>query len=202
MPDISDISSSLENLERELSKLRSASRLIHDAEVLISQNIDVTQKLSANLAEETKKTQDFIINNMTKTREISETLVKKVSKSSAMVMSEAKKAVDLAVKDSISVQQASMKLVEGVHDLINTINEYKIPFHFQQLDTDISKVDTKIDDLQIRVTSLEKSIMDRIESKVELVSGRIKKTVTIRYVVLFLILLVSVSLLILQLFGY
>jgi hypothetical protein len=202
MPDISDISSSLENLERELSKLRSASRLIHDAEVLISQNIDVTQKLSANLAEETKKTQDFIINNMTKTREISETLVKKVSKSSAMVMSEAKKAVDLAVKDSISVQQASMKLVEGVHDLINTINEYKIPFHFQQLDTDISKVDTKIDDLQIRVTSLEKSIMDRIESKVELVSGRIKKTVTIQYVVLFLILLVSVSLLILQLFGY
>jgi chromosome segregation ATPase len=159
MPDISDISSSLENLERELSKLRSASRLIHDAEVLISQNIDVTQKLSANLAEETKKTQDFIINNMTKTREISETLVK-------------------------------------------TINEYKIPFHFQQLDTDISKVDTKIDDLQIRVTSLEKSIMDRIESKVELVSGRIKKTVTIQYVVLFLILLVSVSLLILQLFGY
>jgi len=202
MPDISDISSSLENLERELSKLRSASRLIHDAEVLISQNIDVTQKLSANLAEETKKTQDFIINNMTKTREISESLVKKVSKSSAMVMSEAKKAVDLAVKDSISVQQASMKLVEGVHDLINTINEYKIPFHFQQLDTDISKVDTKIDDLQIRVTSLEKSIMDRIESKVELVSGRIKKTVTIQYVVLFLILLVSVSLLILQLFGY
>lgn len=202
MPDISDISSSLENLERELSKLRSASRLIHDAEVLISQNIDVTQKLSANLAEETKKTQDFIINNMTKTREISETLVKKVSKSSAMVMSEAKKAVDLAVKDSISVQQASMKLVEGVHDLINTINEYKIPFHFQQLDTDISKVDTKIDDLQIRVTSLEKSIMDRIESNVELVSGRIKKTVTIQYVVLILILLASVSLLILHILGY
>jgi len=202
MSDISDISNSLSTLERELEKLRSASSIISEAQESVTRSVRTTQDLSNELIVEVSKTKDFIIESIAKTRDLSTALVNNVSELSTMVVNESKSAVNVAVQDTISVHQASGELVDSVRDLIIEIHEFNIPLHFQQLESSFLAVNAKIEDLNNRLSSSEKNILNRIESDKETLSKRIKSSSTIHLTVLGLIFLITVCSLVLHLLGY
>ena len=202
MSDISDISNSLSTLERELEKLRSASSIISEAQESVTRSVRTTQDLSNELIVEVSKTKDFIIESIAKTRDLSTALVRNVSELSTMVVNESKNSVNLAVQDTISVHQASGELTKNVRDLIEELHEFNIPMHFQELESNILEVDAKIEVLDNSISSIENSILNRIESDTETLSNRIKSSSTLHLTVLGLIFLITVCSLVLHLLGY
>ncbi len=199
MPDILDFSNSLTRLENELSKLQSATSIIADGKEFFNQSVGTMREMSESMVDEINKTKESIYESMNKTRELSTSLVKNLTETSNFIVSESKQAVTDAVQDNISVHRASQDLIDRVGVLIKKIEEYEIPFHFQQLDSKIDAIENKIKDLNVQVSLVEKNLIDRIETNTTIIANRTMAASTWLKVSSVIIFVITVTVLLLNL---